>query len=343
MSYTLQEILSQPSAWRSALQEAARAAPHWKALLGDSGTPVVFTGCGSTWYLAEVAASLFRLLVGRMSVSLPGGELLLYAREWLGPLADGRDRPVLIAISRSGATTETVRAVEAWKSAGGVVLAVTNYPDAPLATASDAALLLPDGREQSVVQTRSFASMLVGLNGLIALLGEHTALWQAMQRLPEVGERLLERYQKLAQSLGEDLSLERFYVLGSGIRYGLAREVSLKIKETSLSCSEPFPFLEFRHGPMSMVDHSTFLIGLLSDLNRSAEEAVLTEMRAIGARTLSLGEVGADISFESGIPEAGRYVLFLPVLQLLATYRALARGLDPDSPRNLSAVVTLNL
>lgn len=343
MSHTLNEILTQPVAWQSALKEAEHKASDWRALLvnGSSG-PLVFIGCGSTWYLAEVAAALFRHLVGRITVAVPGGEMLLYSRDWLGDIGDGASSP-LIAISRSGSTTETVRAVERWKEGGGRVLAVTNYPDSPLASLADAALLLPEGREESVAQTRSFASMLVGLNALAVLLSGKDGLWEAMQRLPEIGERLIQRYQPLAKELGDDLSLERFYFLGSGVRYGLAREASLKMKEMSLSHSEPFPFLEFRHGPMSMVNEQTLLLGLLSDSNRAHEQAVLDEMQARGSRYLSLGETEAHVVFDSGLPEVVRNVLYLPVLQLLATYRSLAKGLNPDRPHNLTAVVTLNL
>lgn len=342
MSYTLTEILTQPQAWQSALKEAERILPEWRTVLRDGKVPLVFTGCGSTWYLAEIAAALFRRLSGRVTFSVPGGELLLYPQDWLGNLSASSPKPVLIAVSRSGATTETLRAVEAWRAEGGRAFAVTNYPDSPLVSLADAAMLLPEGREESVAQTRSFASMLVGLNAMSVLLGEHTALWKAMQRLPEAGERLIGRYQALAQALGEDLSLERFYFLGSGLRYGLAREASLKMKEMSLSHSEPFPFLEFRHGPMSMVNEQTLLVGLLSDSNRSHEEQVLTEMEARGSRFLALAENGAQISFKSQIPEEGRLALFLPVLQLLAAHRSLAKGLNPDRPHNLTAVVTLN-
>ena len=73
------------------------------------------------------------------------------------------------------------------------------------------------------------------------------------QHMPQAGRRLLERLSHVAQGLGEDDTLEWFYFLGSGMRYGLAAELSLKMKEMTLSHSEPFHFLEFRHGPQSMV------------------------------------------------------------------------------------------
>ncbi len=341
-THTLHEILSQPQVWSSALQEAEKAAPSWRAALRDENAPLIFIGCGSTYYLSLAAAALFRRLTRRLTFALPGGEFLFQRADLLGDLLERTPKPVLIAVSRSGSTTETVSAVREYRRSGGRVLAVTNYPDSDLAKEADEVLLLPEGQEESVAQTRSFSSMFVGLNVLAARLGGHETLWEAMQRLPEAAERLLNQFGALARQLGQNLNLERFYFLGSGMRYGLASEVSLKMKEMSLSHSEPFHFLEFRHGPMSMVNEQTLLIGLLSERNQSQEQAVLDEMQARGAQILSLGEEQAQVTFDSGIPEEGRGALYLPLLQLMAYHRSLAKGLDPDHPHNLTAVVTLD-
>ena len=153
----------------------------------------------------------------------------------------------------------------------------------------------------------------------------------------------MEKYESLAKEIGEDLDFDRFYFLGSGIRYGLACEVNLKMKEMTLTHSEAFHFLEFRHGPMSMINEKAVVIGLLSEKNFSHEQAVLGEMQALGGRVVALGEANADVSFESRIPENVRGVLYLPVLQLMAFYRSLAKGFNPDRPKNLTAVVQLDL
>jgi glucosamine--fructose-6-phosphate aminotransferase (isomerizing) len=116
----------------------------------------------------------------------------------------------------------------------------------------------------------------------------------------------------------------------------------------SLTTSEAYHFLEFRHGPKSMVDESTLVVGLLSEEAREAETAVLNEMKQLGATILILAESGdglswADhvVSFEANLPELARLPLYLPVLQLFAFYRSVGKGLDPDAPRHLDAVVQL--
>ena len=135
---------------------------------------------------------------------------------------------------------------------------------------------------------------------------------------------------------------DRFYFLGSGPRYGLACELSLKMKEMSLSHSEPFRFMEFRHGPKSMVNEHTLIVGLVSETNRAHETLVLNEIRSLGARVVTMAEAEADIVFNSQAHEAMRDVLYLPFGQMLAFYRSLSKGLDPERPHNLEAVVKLD-
>jgi glucosamine--fructose-6-phosphate aminotransferase (isomerizing) len=113
------------------------------------------------------------------------------------------------------------------------------------------------------------------------------------------------------------------------------------MKEMGLCFSEPFHFMEFRHGPMSMVTPSTLLVGLRSEQNRDHEQVVLDEMQQRGARLLVMAEARADVVFVSGADEALRNVLYLPIGQLLAFERSLHKALDPDRPHNLDAVVRL--
>jgi glucosamine--fructose-6-phosphate aminotransferase (isomerizing) len=247
-----------------------------------------------------------------------------------------------VAISRSGTTTETIKAVEKFKEEKrGEVLVISNYDEA-LSRLADVNIVIPKGQEQSVAQTRSFASMYVAAAAFAAKMAGRGDLVEAMQKLPVVGNSVIGKYESFAKKLGENLDFDRFYFLGSGIRYGLACEVNLKMKEMTLTHSEPFHFLEFRHGPMSMVNERAVVVGMLSDANRVHEAKVLSEMKMLGATVASVGESEADVCFESNLPEEVRGVLYLPVLQLMAFYRSLAKGLNPDRPNNLTAVVKLD-
>lgn len=340
--YTRNEILSQPEAWANALDVVEQARTELSSLIQADYDQVLFTGCGSTYYLSLAAAALWQEMTGRPARAVPGGELLLNPHTALAQVTSPSRKTLLIAISRSGSTTETVRATEQFKDQKrGPVIAITNYGDQPLAAQADLTLVIKKGQEQSVAQTRSFASMYVAATAMIMLAAGAETLYCQMKQLPSAGEVLLDGYETIAQRWGEDLTIDRFYFLGSGARYGLACEANLKMKEMTLTHSEPFHFLEFRHGPMSMVTENTAIVGLVSEKNFDHEQAVLDEMESLGGRTLTLGESGTQIAFGSGLSESVRNVLYLPVLQLMAFYRSLAKGLNPDRPKNLQAVVRL--
>ena len=332
--HTYTEIKSQTDAWAQAL-DVVNASHLPKA--GDYDN-VIFTGCGSTYYLSLSAAALYTELTGRSARAVPGGELLLNSQTVLT-----NQRTLLAAISRSGTTTETVKAVEKFKKEKrGDVLVISNY-DEVLSRLADVNIVIPKGQEEFVAQTRSFASMFVAVTAMCARMAGRVELVDAMGKLPEIGNWVIGNYESYAKEIGENLDFDRFYFLGSGIRYGLACEVNLKMKEMTLTHSEPFHFMEFRHGPMSMVNKNAVVVGMVSESNVSHEKAVLNEMQALGGKIVAFAESDADVCFQSQIPEQVRAVLYLPVLQLMAFYRSLAKGLNPDRPTNLTAVVKLTL
>lgn len=337
--HTRHEILTQPEAWADALQViSSQAGVLSDFFTGGQYEQVIFTGCGSTYYLSLAAAVSLQALTGLTSRGLPASEI------WLDPqtsCVSGR-RTLLIAVSRSGATTETLRACETFRATtGGKILTLTCYPDAPLARFGDLNLVLPSGQEQSVAQTRAFSTLYLATTALTCLWADQTTLLAESDKLPGAGTRLLADYHPLAQRLGQDAKLDRMYFLGSGTRYGLACELSLKMKEMSLTHSEPFHFLEFRHGPKSMVTPGTLIVGLLSEANQTHEKAVLADMKAQGAQICALGETDTDVKFDSGLNEIVRNVLYLPFGQWLAFERASSKNLNPDHPNNLDAVVKL--
>lgn len=333
--HTYNEIKTQTEAWAQAL-DVVRASDSPKA--GDYDQ-VIFIGCGSTYYLSLAAAALYQELTGRTARAVPASELLLNLQTVMAQT--GSLRYLLVALSRSGTTSETVKAVEKFKAEKrGDVAVISNY-DEVLSRLADINIVIDKGQEQSVAQTRSFASMYVAATAMCAKMAGREDLIEAMKNLPVIGYTVIGNYESYAKEIGENLNFDRFYFLGSGIRYGLACEVNLKMKEMTLTHSEPFHFLEFRHGPMSMVNQTTVVVGMLSEANRVHEAKVLEEMEALGGTVAAVGEKEAEVSFESNIPEEVRGVLYLPVLQLMAFYRSLAKGLNPDRPNNLTAVVKL--
>jgi glucosamine--fructose-6-phosphate aminotransferase (isomerizing) len=341
--HTLAEIMSQPSVWEEVLQtfkaNQARVLDSWNQLnLSD----VLFIGCGSTFYLSQVAASLFQSLTGVPAKSCPSSELLLFPSMTLTQPG----QTLLVAISRSGTTTETLEAVNRFRNMGGLaVWAISCYRESRLAQTSDLALIAESAHEQSVAQTRSFSSMLLLVKALAATVaGEDVS---ALDRLPNALRQIMGQSEGLAQQLGSRVEIERIFFLGSGLQYGIANEAMLKMKEMSLTNSEAFHFLEFRHGPMSMSNEQALVVGLVCDDVRAHEEQVLSQMKGLGAWTLGLNTTTQSnchdaVRFSLEAPPWALPALYLPPLQLMAYYRSISKGLDPDNPRNLEAVVSLD-
>ncbi len=342
--FTGEEILSQTHAWQEAREVVAR---HDDTLdFDESKAPcqhVLFTGCGSTYYLSLAAAAHLRALTAWHAQAVPASELWFYPKAYIRP------DDTLIAISRSGTTSETLHAVEAFEAATRrPPITIQCTPNAPLAQRTGLNIIIPSGAERSVVQTRSFAAMFIAAVALNARWAQRADLVNALEGLPGAGERVLQLGAAVARDWGPRLEFDRLYFLGSGTRYGLACEASLKMKEMALSHTEPFHFLEFRHGPKSMINETTLIVGLVSDEAADDEARILSEAVALGAHVYVLGEDveriggGPVVSFSSGLPSEIRDILYLPPLQLLAYERALAKGLDPDRPRHLDAVVVFD-
>ncbi len=296
-------------------------------------------------YLAQFAGAAFQQLTGLACRGVPSSELLWQQRCVL----TSQDKPLVVALSRSGETSETLWAVEAMRARGSDVLAIGCYADSPVGRAATYMLELPEGREQSYAQTRSFASMLLAVQMTAALIAEDRTLAADLITLPDLADDLIARVEPLAQRWGRDETLKRMTFLGSGPLYGLANEATVKMKEMSLQQAEGYHFLEFRHGPMSLVDGEHLVVGLLSESMLIQERAVLDDLAARGARVIAVansadGVVGYDETCVLGTPvvETARAVLYLPFVQLLAYHRAIARGLDPDRPRNVSMAITLD-
>jgi glutamine---fructose-6-phosphate transaminase (isomerizing) len=342
--HTFSEITSQPEAWGDAIRTfEANQATLKQAWTARVPKRLLFTGCGSTYYLAQVAAALFQSLTGVPAQACPASEIVLFTHQALTEPA----QTLMVAISRSGTTTETLAAIAKFRQLGGRgVWAITCYPQVALTQEAELTLLAEAAQEQSLAQTRSFASMLILAQALAATFaGEDISV---LARLPELGRALIEEVAPLSERLGSQAELKQHFFLGSGPQYGLACEAMLKMKEMSISHSEAFHFLEFRHGPKSLVDEQSLVVGLLSPSAFVPESQVLSEMAGLGGQTLALNplpdkvETRWSIQLPPDLPAWARPVLYLPPLQLLGYYRAMSKGLDPDSPRNLSAVVFLD-
>jgi len=341
--HTYKEILSQGETWRSTIQSMTVPQKELKDWIRKPWDEVIFTGCGSTYYLSLSAAAIWQSITGIRARAVPASELWLFPEAVLTA-----GNKLLIAVSRSGETSETLHAVNKFEALDNKDwLAITCYGERELALRAPFRLLAERAQEQSVAQTRSFSSMYILSQHAAGLTGNDDNYLANLASIPNAFERLIHKYEPLANELAQNDELQHFVFLGSGVNFGLACEAMLKMKEMSLSVSESFHFLEYRHGPKSMVTPSTLVIGMLNDRARNQEMKVLEEMQDMGAIVLAIDDTVDDIpadyvvEIQSGLNSLERGPLLLPVLQLLAYYRSMEKGLNPDRPKNLDAVVVL--
>jgi glutamine---fructose-6-phosphate transaminase (isomerizing) len=347
-SHSLAEILSQPPYWSECLNHLRQqdTAASIRELLGDA-SEWLFIGCGSSYYIALAAAAVWSAVTGIKARAFPASEILLFPELVLA----GSSKPAAALISRSGSTSETVRAAEVLKQKRVRTVAVTCTDGNRLQEISSCSLALPACDEQSTVMTRSFTSMLLGLQFLAAGWAQNRKLAENIEKLPELAASCLRNLPARVQEFVDPRQFEDYVCLGQGPFYGLACETALKITEMSTSYVQSFHTLEFRHGPKSIVSPEALVIFLLSEQGYNAECDLLEEIKSLGGTTISItnradtrARASSDLLIEFGfdLPELARIVPYIFAGQLTGLYTGLQKGLDPDNPRNLTRVVMLN-
>ena len=340
---TLREIMEQPEAWTAAIRSFDAALPDVARLFREAAPDeVIFTGCGSSYYLSMTAATSLQGMAGLRSRAVPASEILQFPGSVFVP----GGHPLVVASSRSGTTTETLRALEVARRRGIATLSLTCAPRCPLARGADLSILSPKGHEESVVMTKSFSSLLLLALLLVANQARGAALDRSLRHLPPLGKRIVKVALSLTGDLGADAS--RFVFLGAGPAHGIAWEAMLKMTEMAQRPAVAYHPLEFRHGPIAMVGPGTLAVFFGTRAGARLEADLARDIRRHGATVVSLRDewrgtrdLDVDVALGVRLEDEARCLLYLPFAQALAYHRAIGAGLDPDRPRNLTSVVRL--
>jgi len=347
--YTRAEVLSQPACWQEcfqALDEQDQLGQICGRFPGRSDW--CFVGCGSSFYVALAASATWTHLTGLRARALPASEILLFPQ--LIHCQEPSCQPVLI--SRSGHTSEVLKVAEFLEHKANIrTLAISCATHQPLEEICTATLYLLPADEKSTVMTRSFSSMLLGLQALAAAYGQQASFAASLRCLPAQTAPFLLPLADTVRKLVEAGSFADYVFLGQGPFFGLASESQLKVKEMSCSYAQVFHTLEFRHGPKAIVSPETLVTFLLSESGFDAECEVLQEIKSLGAATLVITNQSNGFVRESAdtlvelkleVPEFARLAPYALAGQLLGYYTGLKKGFDPDQPRHLSRVVILD-
>ena len=346
--HTLPEILSQPATWEETARQFEENTGLRQTLqtLSPEG-PWLFVACGSSYYLSRTIAAQWSDLLQVPCTAVPASELLFAPQEVLR--RTGARQVVLV--SRSGKTTEVLRAAERLKANAEVrTLGVTCSESSVLKELCTHAVKLPWADEKSMVMTRSFTSILLLFEGLGARFADDNRLRAALEGLPQKTAAWLAANADKIRALGTKRRFADFVFLGQGAHYWLAQEAALKLTEMSSSYAQAYHTLEFRHGPKSIASKDTLLTFLLSDAAAEEEILLVGELKKLGAATFVVANRAtpdlrrdSDSLIELGLnePEYARLAMTAIPAQLLGLAVGLLKGLNPDVPKNLTRAVVL--
>lgn len=286
---------------------------------------IYFIGCGTSLYLSLSASRFFTLKTKKETKFLPGGEIFFASNENVGNKYLKRSA---ILISRSGESTEVIKAGEVFRKMNIPTLGITLEPESSLTKISNVSIILPF-REESIVMTKSFSGILLSLELISSyMIGEDFSAYKNLvKKVPEVIQRMEEEADKY-------VNFKHYVFLGLGIEEGIARESALKLEEMSLSKVEAYSTFEYRHGPKSLVEEG-FLVSIFRR-GLKEEEDLIEELESYGAKVITIGDDGDHIPI-SYLPES----VFIKVLwgQILGLKIADYKNINVESPRNLSKVV----
>ncbi len=358
--YMQKEIHEQPGALANTLEVVTGAASlqpglfgaEAQALLRDAAS-IHIVACGTSFHAALIARYWLEDIAGVPTRAEIASEYR-YRRSVPDP------KGLLVTISQSGETADTLAALEHAKSLGyQASLSICNVPESSLVRASRLRFLTRAGPEIGVASTKAFTTQLAALFLLALVMAKlrgrldadvERAHLQALRHLPAAISEVLGVETQVAQWAARFAGKEHALFLGRGIHWPIAMEGALKLKEISYIHAEAYAAGELKHGPLALVDASMPVVAVApSDTLIEKLKSNLQEVRARGGELYVFADKGAHIAASDGVHviELGAHagllspMLHVVPLQLLAYHTALARGTDVDKPRNLAKSVTV--
>jgi len=313
---------------------------------------IILIACGTSYHAALVGKFLIEQFC-RIPVEADIGSEFRYRNPIVG------ENDLVIAISQSGETADTLAAMRESKRKGAITLSICNVVESSLARDSDHVIYTHAGPEIGVASTKTFATQLITLFLLGLRMGRETghlsqkegrALIEELTKLPHLMEEMLKSSTQVAKIARKYLRSRDFLYLGRGINYPIALEGALKLKEISYIHAEGYPAGEMKHGPIALIDREMPVV-VLATKNEVYEKVIsnIEEVRAREGNVIALAsqsdreiaKKADDVIFiPETLPSLTPILLTIP-LQLLAYYMADFKGTDVDQPRNLAKSVTV--
>ena len=356
--YMEKEIMEQPEAIKATL------APRYvdgRISLEADGVPddvlkncerVCVVACGTAMHAGLVAQSLIRSIL-RMHMDVEYASEFMY----MDPVID--DKTLVLAISQSGETIDTLEALKYARSQGAKSIAVINVKGSSIARESDYVMYTYAGPEIAVASTKAYTTQMAALFALIGRMAvvrgafneeQEKAFVDALMQAPDAIQQVLDRKEEMHHIARGLLEAKDAFMLGRGLDYAILLEGALKLKEVSYIHTEAYASGELKHGTIALITEKTPVVALVTQERvRDKELSNIREVQSRGASVVILVKDGidladADYTHVFTLPAMDDVAMAFPAsaaLQLLAYYVSMDRGLDVDKPRNLAKVVTV--
>lgn len=356
--YMEKEIMEQPEAIKATL------APRYvdgRISLEADGVPddvlkncerVCVVACGTAMHAGLVAQSLVRSIL-RMHMEVEYASEFMY----MDPVID--DKTLVLAISQSGETIDTLEALKYARSQGAKSIAVINVKGSSIARESDYVMYTYAGPEIAVASTKAYTTQIAALFALIGRMAvvrgafneeQEKSFVDALMQAPDAIQKVLDRKEEMHHIARGLLEAKDAFMLGRGLDYAILLEGALKLKEVSYIHTEAYASGELKHGTIALITEKTPVVALVTQERvRDKELSNIREVQSRGASVVILVKDGidladADYTHVFTLPAMDDVAMAFPAsaaLQLLAYYVSMDRGLDVDKPRNLAKVVTV--
>ncbi|MCO6484942.1 MAG: glutamine--fructose-6-phosphate transaminase (isomerizing), partial [Saprospiraceae bacterium] len=358
--FMLKEIHEQPRTIADAMRGRLNASEGWIKLGGleeyktriTQAERIIILGCGTSWHAGLVGEYLFEDLA-RMPVEVE------YASEFRYRNPIIRPNDVVIALSQSGETADTLAAISLAREKGAMVYGIVNVVGSSIARLTDAGSYIHAGPEIGVASTKAFSGQVTLLSMLALSLAQHRgtlpssriqALITELENIPNKVEEVLKCEPKVQYIAREIQHATNALYLGRGYNFPVALEGALKLKEISYIHAEGYPAAEMKHGPIALIDENMPVI--VTATNRNAYDKIVSNIQEVKARKgmviaiVTHGEkmISGMADYTIEIPETEdplAPLLSVVPLQLLSYYIAVGRGCNVDQPRNLAKSVTV--
>lgn len=356
--FMIKEIHEQPKAVKDTLKSVIKDGKVDLSEVGiDKETAeklnnIIIVACGSAYHVGVVGQYVIES-VSRIPVRVELASEFRYR----DPIMNEND--LVIVISQSGETADSLAALRLAKKMNVKTLGIVNVVGSSIAREADFVFYTLAGPEIAVATTKAYSAQLIAIYALAIQLGKYreiidenryTSLIEEMETLPEKMERVLSDKERIQWFASKYANAQDMYFIGRGIDYAVSLEGSLKMKEISYVHSEAYAAGEIKHGPISLIEDGTLVIGICTDKKLFEKtRSNMVEVKSRGAYLMGLTSYGNysiedTADFTVYIPQTDPYFttsLAIIPLQLLGYYLSVAKGLNVDKPRNLAKSVTV--